>query len=196
MSKLICGIGINDLDHPTFVQGRMDPYYKRWSCMLSRASEKRWASQPAYIGTTVCDDWLHLSKFKEWVQSQEQQFGGDNIADRELDKDLLFKANKVYSPDTCCFILKSTNLFLTNGTMSKKTNPLGVSWSTKTRKFISSIRIHGKQEYLGQFDVAWEAHLAWLTKKRELAVEVSQRECDKRAVVAVLDYYHTDPFIY
>lgn len=73
-----------------------------------------------YNGCEVCEEWRYFPKFKEW-------FNLNYIKGWEIDKDVLFKGNKLYSPETCCFLPKEVNSFFTIKRRRKKGNlPLGV----------------------------------------------------------------------
>lgn len=196
MARLVCGNGVNDTKEPTHIAGKMNPYYQRWSNMLHRCNPKRWVTNPAYTGTKICEEWIQFSIFKQWMQIQEHQFGENNIQIRQLDKDYLGRSSKLYSPDTCCFILKNTNLFITDSKSTQGNLPIGVNRSAKVGKFISRLWVDGTQEYLGSFNDPWEAHLAWLYRKRELAEVIARNELDSRVVNAILAHYHEDPFLY
>lgn len=55
---------------------------------------------PQYKGCSICDEWLNdREAFYNWVAENYYIIDGEQI---DLDKDILVKGNKVYSPDTCC----------------------------------------------------------------------------------------------
>lgn len=60
-------------------------------------------NKPTYEGCTVCDEWLYFSNFKKW-------FDENYIEGFQLDKDIIIRGNKVYSPQTCCFVPKEINI--------------------------------------------------------------------------------------
>lgn len=108
----VYGIGINDADYVTTMSkkngGWRCPFYYRWEKMLRRCySEHYQKINPSYIGCSVCPEWLYFSKFRLWMVTQ-------NWEGLELDKDLLVVGNRVYSPDTCCFISHKINTFFTS----------------------------------------------------------------------------------
>ena len=53
---------------------------------------------------SVCEEWKHFSNFKKW-------FDENYIEGFDIDKDILIKGNKVYSPEACSFVprIKSEN---------------------------------------------------------------------------------------
>ena len=108
--SLVYGVGINDVAAPT--QWRENgklvdcPIYKCWHGMLRRGYDSKWQKRfPSYCGVTVHPDWHRFSNFKDWLSQQPQA----NWQELCLDKDLLIKGNKVYAPDTCCFLTHIEN---------------------------------------------------------------------------------------
>ena len=104
MSRLVCGVGVNDLRFIKADRGMKNrcPFYPRWRGMLQRcycSMEYR----PTYKECFVCEDWLIFSNFKEWMKTQDWK-------DKHLDKDILKPGNKVYSLDTCCFVTPHDNV--------------------------------------------------------------------------------------
>ena len=105
-NKLIYGKGMNDLTGQAAQNGKNFKFYAVWSDMLRRCySEKRLARHPTYRNCTVCSEWLLLSNFREWFNIHYR----DGLA---LDKDILVKGNKIYSPDTCRFVPEYINSLL------------------------------------------------------------------------------------
>lgn len=200
-NKLVCGVGINDsqeviqksimIEKPCGkkVQKRVwtCPYYRLWSNVLTRCyNQKHKEKFPTYIGCTVCEEWKYFSKFKAWMETQAWEGS-------QLDKDLLFKGNKVYSPNTCVFVPRKVNFFLLECGASRGENPVGVSWCGKNEKYRASVSTPLKRKHLGYFHTKEEAHKAWLTAKLEqakiLSVEILEDGCDPRIARALLDYY-------
>lgn len=95
--ELVYGVGVDDLDYPKkklLPNGKYSfcPYYQRWRGMIRRCySKAQLGKNPNYEGCTVCDEWLTFSNFKSWMEKQDWE-------GKELDKDLLVRGNKVYSP--------------------------------------------------------------------------------------------------
>ena len=114
-NKLAFGVGINDTDCVTQESAsegkRICPYYSRWRALLLRCYDSKMHDKhPSYRDCRVCDDWLVFSKFREWMKSQ-------NWEGNSLDKDLLVRGNKLYSPETCLFIPQSLNAMI-NGNLT------------------------------------------------------------------------------
>ena len=119
--RLVHGVGINDADYEVtryeyvIVDGRKKqkriwicPYYQTWKGMLGRCySTKYQDTRPTYKGCSVSEEWLTFSNFRAWMEKQDWE-------GMQLDKDLLFEGNKVYSAETCVFITREVNSFTTD----------------------------------------------------------------------------------
>ncbi|WCO82202.1 hypothetical protein vBPpSSYP_220 [Pseudomonas phage vB_PpS_SYP] len=116
--------------------------------------------------------------FREWMMQQDWE-------NKDLDKDLLLPGNKVYGPDTCVFVDKATNYFLTDSKAIRGEYPIGVTKGHKD-KYYAYIKENGERKHLGTFDSPEEAHEAWYSRKRELAIALSLTQTDRRVADALL----------
>lgn len=55
-----------------------------------------------------------------------------------LDKDILVKGNKIYSPETCCFVPQEINNLFTKRKSCRGTLPIGVKYIKENKKFSAS----------------------------------------------------------
>lgn len=194
MKGLVCGVGINDSTSPvtrTEIIGNKKvrtwtcPFYKRWHSMINRCyDEKIQTKHPAYSGCEVCSEWLVFSNFKKWMETKDWE-------GKHLDKDLLVKGNKVYSPETCVFISSSLNNFLTESSATRGQYLIGVSYDDKVSKYRASCRnpFTLKSESLGLFENEMDAHVAWKTRKHFFAESLASSETDQKVVNALLTRY-------
>ena len=199
MNKLVYGVGVNDLCYRTQVQEEVTKnggkrimktvfickYYVAWTSMLVRCYSKKYLeSYPSYIGTSVCNEWLSAATFKKWMEQQ-------NWEGKCLDKDIIAPGSRLYSPETCAFVLQATNLFVTASDASRGEYPVGVYLHKLTGKYQASCQnpFTGKNEYLGLFSTPEEAHEAWRKRKHELAQLVAATEADPRIVEALKKRY-------
>ena len=153
--------------------------------MLSRCySAKYQERRPSYKDCAVSEDWLTFSSFRAWME--KQQWEG-----KQLDKDILFEGNKVYSTGTCVFVTPVVNTFTTDRGAKRGQWLIGVSWDKPTGKFKAqcSNPFSGAQEYLGLFTCEQQAHEAWLKRKLELAHELADIQEDPRVAKALIDRY-------
>lgn len=142
-----------------------------WLNMLKRCYSKGWHERhPSYIGCSVCLEWLDFQVFAEWLTTNDFY-----IDKYQLDKDILFSGNKVYSPETCVLIPQEINKLLTDRRNHRGEHPLGVFWKTASGKYVSQINIDGKRKHLGYFDCPHEAHLAYVVEKEAQVKVVANR---------------------
>lgn len=137
-----------------------------------------------YVGCTVCEEWTRFSNFKAWMETQDWE-------GKELDKDILFSGNKVYSATTCVFVDQRVNLFSIGSNASRGDWPIGVYWHKASGKFSSqcSSVVTGKYTYLGLFDTPEEAHKAWLSFKLKQAYVLASEQADERVAKALIAKY-------
>lgn len=161
--------------------------YSVWSNMIQRCydSEKQ-IKHPTYKDCLVSENFKSYEYFYEWCN---KQVGFNNGWD--LDKDLLFKGNKIYSEDTCVFIPRELNNLLTKGDVKRGRLPIGVCKFSKNR-FSASLNInHGKSERLGLFETPEEAFLVYKKAKEDFIKEQALKwkdQIDPRAFEALINY--------
>lgn len=187
VGKILYGVAINDSDYvtsPTVGGVRVKcPFYAKWSSMIRRCySDNHLKTHPSYEGCKVCDEWLVFSSFKRWMERQDW-------SSKELDKDLLIKGNKVYSPDACCFLSQSVNSFIIDGSSRRGLLKLGVTAERGLFKAHCRNPFKNKTENLGRFKTEDEAHEAWRKRKLQIAEQISILEPDKKIVNALIERY-------
>jgi len=196
--KLVYGVGINDADYVVqknetiMVNGVRKqkrvwecPYHRAWKCMLMRCySSKYQEKYPTYKGCSVSEEWITFSNFRAWMECQ----GWEGM---QLDKDLLFEGNKVYSKETCVFVSGAVNSFTIDCRASRGEWLIGVCWDKEKGKFKSRCRnpFTKKHEHLGLFLCEEEAHQAWLKCKLELAHLLAAEQTDERVAKALIERY-------
>lgn len=90
------GLGVYDVDYVA-----KSKCYRKWKSILERTSPTY--SRKAYENVNICEKWLTFSNFKRW-------FDENYVEGFAIDKDLLSTPdNKVYSPQTCCFLPRIIN---------------------------------------------------------------------------------------
>lgn len=160
--KPVYGVGINDVKEKT----RGTKAYLVWKAMLSRCySEYTRRMNPAYDGCSVCDEWLVFSRFKEW-------FDENYIPGTQLDKDIIVRNNKVYSPETCCFVPQEINKFIRGHSRSKSTLPPGVV--KQFNRFVSEFRSGGVR-YKDSFDNLPDAVAFYNTQRSKRIIDSANR---------------------
>lgn len=179
--RKLCRIGVNDADYQVKPRtGEKCKYHTVWSNLINRCYSPSYQKlYPAYIDCTVADEWLTFSVFKEWMSDQ-------NWESNHLDKDLLVKDNRIYSPSTCIFVSRLVNNFMTEATASRGDYPIGV-YLNKSGSYIAQVKnwVTGYPHYLGSFSSQDGAHKAYLKQKAIYAHELASVQGDERVATAL-----------
>jgi len=161
LHKSIYGIGFEGIgkysrkEHPNA--------YKRWTALIQRCFDKKWRYRhPHYKDVTVCKEWHNFQVFAEWFEANWKSWMDSSW---DLDKDILSKNSKIYSPSTCCFIPKEINGGITKLNKFKGDLPIGISKSNNKFKVI--IVIKGKNNYLGSYDTLEKASSVYKEAKNK-----------------------------
>ena len=141
--------------------------YAIWHSILRRCySEEQQIKQPTYIGCYVCDKWHNFQNFAEWYEL-------NYIDTFEIDKDILFKGNKIYSPETCSFVPQEINALFTKTNKLRGNYPIGVT--PQNSKYRASLSIDKKQYHLGVRDTIEEAFILYKTEKKKNMKNMANR---------------------
>ena len=190
MKPTVLGVGClgSNLDLKSTHNGKICKIYKQWYNMIERCyNEKLHQRRPTYIDCYVSDEFKDYSKWREWYDNY--QYKQD---DWHLDKDLLFKGNKIYSEPTCVFIPREINQVLTKREASRGEYLIGVCWDKTANAFKAQVRKNkGKREHLGYFNTELEAFNAYKTAKENYIKELADKYkdmLDPRAYKALYNY--------
>ena len=146
-------------------------FHNHWLSMMARCYSTAFQQEhPTYIGCSVCEEWRLLSNFKDW-------FDKYYVEGWHLDKDILVKGNKVYSPNTCCFVPSEINQNFKKAKTTKSSLPQGVT--KKGTKFVAKIYIGKQPTYLGTFDSPQKAFEAYIKAKKEKIKKLADKYKDK-----------------
>lgn len=151
---LIYGIGTNDSYGDTKSKS-----FEIWYNILRRCYDKSYhKGKPTYEEAEICDEWKKYSVFKIWFDA--------NYKDGyQLDKDILVKNNKVYSPSTCCFVPPALNFLLTKSNHLRGKLPIGVRKASKGDKYEARLSIYKRYIHIGTFATQEEAFEAYKKAK-------------------------------
>lgn len=141
--------------------------YKFWTYMLSRCypiTDKEKEIHKHYKDCDVCEEWHCFSNFKEWFDENYYEIPNEKM---QLDKDILIKNNKTYSPDTCCFVPCNINHIFGTSKASRGEYPIGVYYSKEKDRYYAGMRIDYKKINIGSYKTLEEAFYAYKTKKEE-----------------------------
>jgi hypothetical protein len=161
--KSVCGIGYygEGVYSARDVAGNKTRVYNIWIKMLQRCySEKSFIKHPTYKDVTVCEEWHNFQNFAQWYEN-------NYVEGFELDKDILVKGNKMYSPKTCCFILKEINNVFKGSKQGKFTRGVNAAGN----KFRASYQ----SKHIGSYSTPEQAFQAYKTAKEKHIKEVAEK---------------------
>lgn len=96
-----------------------------WSHIIRRCYDPYTINKHlAYIDCFVCEEWLNFQNFAKWFYENYYEIEGQRM---ELDKDILCKGNKIYSPETCIFVPKRINQLFVGQRRKRGKYPIGVA---------------------------------------------------------------------
>jgi len=201
------GLQIKDRQYDSIIKGRIkNPYHKSvlnigfvgigvysskthikihntWNSMLKRCYYERYQEkQPTYKGCSVDECWHNFQNFAKWYEENYKE-------GFQLDKDILVKGNKIYSPKTCCFVPSVINSVFTFRQNYRGKYPIGVSKSGN--KYRAEVNINNKHFSLGIFDTIEEAFYAYKVAKEEYIKELAEKyknKITKPTYIALINY--------
>jgi len=164
---------------------KQTPYYVKWFSVFERCYNKVY---PSYKNIKVCEEWCNFQNFAKWY---EENWKSDYMDKKwSLDKDILVKGNKVYSPETCCFVPQEINcLFSIKPKTINNNLPIGVK--IRGKKYQARIRKNNKDYYLGLFDTLEEAFQAYKSAKEQHIKEMADKwkhHLNKRLYDILINY--------
>lgn len=177
--KTVYGIGyLGEGDHKSSIGNKKTNCYQSWQFMLERCYDKKWQiKNPTYKGCTVCEEWHCFQNFAEWYNDNYYEIKGEIMS---LDKDIIVKGNKIYSPETCMFVPQRINSLFVKNDKNRGKYPIGVSWHKYNKKYRSTLhKIDKKYNHLGYFDNIEDAFLCYKYYKEKYIKEVANEYKNK-----------------
>lgn len=195
-SPTIFKVGFVGSKYPTTKNGHELKEFYTWKHMLERCYSSAYKEKhPAYKGVTCCKEWLLYENFYEWLHRQENFYKWLNEPRSALDKDILIKNNKIYSPDTCCLVPTDINSLFVKQFLSRGKYPIGVQYDKRKNKYTACCRTHGfwNPGFLGLYNTIEDAFLAYKEYKENLIKQIAQEEykkgtITKRCYEAMMNY--------
>ena len=176
----VCGVGIIGIKYPVSIDCKKTKEYYTWQSMLQRSYSTLYKeNRIAYKDTTCCDEWLNYENFYEWLHSQpnfDKWYEGSRWA---VDKDILNKGNKTYSPNNCCLIPQNVNCLFLKREAKRGKYPIGVQYTENG--FLAKCRnpFLDKSVELGYYSTPEAAFQAYKIYKENIIKQVAQIEYNK-----------------
>lgn len=179
--------------YPAKLNGKIVKEYDTWRGMKRRCLDERFKKRcPAYKNVSCCDEWLLYENFYDWLHSQPNFDKWLNGERWHVDKDILVKGNKIYSPETCCLVPLNVNGLFSRGNTNKNKLPIGVN--PHGAGFQASCDdLHHKKIYLGTYNTIEKAFYAYKEYKESLIkqvaeIEYSQGNITEKCYKAMMSY--------
>lgn len=174
----VYGIGyLGDGEYQSKVSGKRTIQYHTWERMFLRCYDEKYQQKnPTYEKCFVCTEWHNFQNFAEWFDKNYYQINDEEMA---LDKDILIKGNKIYSPETCVFVPKRINKLFTKADKLRGEYPIGVSWNKNAKKLMSCLRKNSKTINLGYYNTQEEAFQVYKITKESYIKEISDEYKNK-----------------
>lgn len=153
------GIG----EYKSSVNDKITKVYSSWQGMLERCyCEKSLFKNPTYKGCSVDKKWHNFQVFAAWF---ENNYNSEYEGRWDIDKDILKKGNKIYSPETCTLVPKEINGLFVKSKKRRGLYPVGVR--KNGNGFAAVVNKHGENFYLGTFPTPEEAFEVYKKAKEE-----------------------------
>jgi len=145
--------------------------YSYWNCIMERGyCPKYHEKRPTYRDCSVVKEWHNFQNFAEWFYRQIKEDGW------ELDKDLICKGNRVYGPDTCCFVPRALNILIPHRKQGDRNYPIGVHKVPHKEYYTSNCNDeNGKTVRLGQSKSVEVMSLRYKNFKESVIKKVAEK---------------------
>ena len=170
--------------------------YNKWQNMLQRCFDNKFKEKkPTYKDATCCERWLCFANFLEDFEILKQEYNWSKDEKLQLDKDILYKGNKLYSLESCVLVPDWINSLFIKKDANRGGCPIGVSYHKQRKKYKAQCRINEKLTCLGYYNTIEEAFNAYKQAKEQEIKRVAN-ECvskgfiskDSRLYKAMINY--------
>lgn len=185
----VFGVGVCDMDN---IDCENNKKYQLWYSILRRAySDVYHQGKPTYKDVEVCDRWKRFSKFSEDIE-KIPFFDKSLTSGYELDKDILVKGNRIYSPTTVCFVPRSINIIFKTPKNNQTKLPVGVTFNKRLNKYVACLNGYNeKSNHIGVFETVEEAHERYVLEKKKHLVnllDLYENEIEYKVYQALLNW--------
>ena len=185
-SPSVFGVGITGNKYPACYyddngKKKNTKEYQTWMCVLQRSFySKEKERHSTYKNVTCCEEWLLFENFYEWLHSQENFETWYKLDFSAIDKDILVKGNKIYSPETCCLVPASVNGIFVKCDALRGNLPVGVV--SRGNKYRAQLLKWGNYITFTSKNTYQEAFKDYKYAKEEWIKQVAQEEYKKGTI--------------
>lgn len=155
-----------------------DIRYSYWSGMLERCYNQNYLTKrPTYKGCSVDEEWHNYQNFAKWYDDNYYEVGNERM---HLDKDILHKGNKIYSPETCIFVPIRINALFVKSNELRGEYPIGVTFDKLMNKYTAQCNMGtGVNHNIGYYSNEKDAFYAYKKFKESYIKEIAKEYKNK-----------------
>lgn len=149
-----------------------------------------------YAGSDSCKEWKDFQVFAQWFEDVKE--AGYYQIGWELDKNLLYTDNQIYSPETCVFLPPEVNRILNTKSRCRGELPMGLSYNIgagKRKKSISVVFSCKEPEFslskvvkVDEIEYGFSLYKAAREKYVHYLAEKYKHQLDPKAYKALKEY--------
>lgn len=148
------------------INGKKTTSYIVWEQIIRRcySAKQQETTSKSYVDCEVCEEWHNYQNFAQWYEENYYEVPGQHM---QVDKDILIKGNKVYSPDTCAIIPQYINTLFIRNNRKRGQYPIGVYYNKRAKKYEAMYKIDGKNKHIGYYTSVNDAFLTYKEYKED-----------------------------
>lgn len=179
----VYNVGMIGNKYKSRVDKKMTKEYTAWCGILQRCFCEEYKNEHiTYKDVICCDEWLLFENFYEWLHSQSNFNQWLNGHGWDIDKDILYKNNKIYSPETCCLVPHNVNVLFMNRKTVRGNLPLGVAKHGDKFRTTLDNPLQTSNSYLGVYDSQEEAFNVYKERKENIIKQIAKIEFDSNNI--------------
>ena len=152
------------------INGKHTDEFDIWYEMLRRCYDPKFHKKhPTYKGCGVEEYLLNFQHMGEWLGENYYEVPGETMC---LDKDILYKGNKIYSRETCIVVPQRINTLFVKSDNARGDNPIGIIPRPSGNYQAYCNNGYGKLICLGTYSTKEEAFQTYKVYKEKLIKEV------------------------
>ena len=161
---------IGDGIYKSRINGKLIKSYSEWHDMFDRCYNSEFHKRhPSYKDCDVANIWFNYQRFGDWFSKNYYEVPGETM---HLDKDILYKGNKIYSPEKCIFVPNKINTLFIKCDRSRGDLPIGVYYDKDRNKYTAGYKINKIRKFIGRYDNPEDAFYVYKLHKEKLIKEV------------------------
>ena len=150
--------------------GKHTKEYDIYHEMLKRCYDPKYQEKhTTYKDCRVEDYLLNFQHMAKWINENYYEVPGERL---HLDKDILYKGNKIYNRNSCIFVPQRINELFTKCDKFRGSDPIGVSPNSSGNYEARCNNGYGKLIYLGVYHTKEQAFQVYKQYKEKVIKDV------------------------